>query len=408
MLRFIHCADLHLDSPFKGIAAMESDIAAKLQQAPVAALEAIVELALRENVDFVLIAGDAWDVQEKSLPVQLQFNSRMRQLEERNIPCYYACGNHDPLPGGREAVKLPDNVRRFGKQVSMFTFEKNGSPAAHIYGVSFSRAAENENLALKFSRRDPAQPAIAVLHCNVGDTGHENYAPCSIDDLVNAGMDYWALGHVHQFRVLRQQTPAIVYPGCAQGCNPRETGPHGCCLVTINDDGGIQTEFRAIDSIRYETIDLSVEGLTDWEALIDRVAEEAGKIASRLDGRDLMLRCNLSGKTLLDPELRQEQKRDEARNAINDRLAGDGSFIRIERLTAATHGTYDLDELAKDGGFIAETIELYRHIDSDAELRREIDDVVRKFCGEPCSDEEFRTACDSALDMTINLLAEGE
>jgi len=408
MLRFVHCADLHLDSPFKGIAALEPDFAEKLREAPLAALEKIVDLALQESADFVLIAGDAWDSRERSLSAQLRFNAQMRRLEEHCIPCFYACGNHDPLPpANAESVRMPGNVQRFGSEISMFPVTRDGKEIAHIYGISFTRAAETSNLSRRFSRRDRTVPSIAVLHCNIGDTGHDNYAPCTIADLQQAGMDYWALGHVHKFSILHEQNPAVVYPGCAQGGSPRETGPHGCCLTTIGDDGVVQTVFHPVDSIRFNTIKIAADNCNDWEKLIDTVVTTCRDTAAASNGRALLLRCDLTGTTPLDTELRQAEQLEQARGEINDRLSDQIPPIRIERLTASTRGVYDLDKLAQGNDFTAELITLYRSGDTGDNIRRELDEVLKRYCGEPLTDEEFQSISDGALDATINLLTGG-
>ncbi|MDD3118784.1 MAG: DNA repair exonuclease [Victivallales bacterium] len=410
MLKFIHCADLHLDRPCSGLATIDPELAARLRQAPGAALDRIVELAIREQVDFVLIAGDVWDQKEKSLTARLFFNTRMRRLAEAGIACFYVGGNHDPLTNERETLPLPDNVHCFGGRVGMVPFYRDGKEVAHLYGISFTRAAETANLSLQFVRQNPEVPAIAILHCNIGNTGHDNYAPAAIDDLCRAGMDYWALGHVHRFQVLREQAPAIVYPGCAQGGSPRETGAHGCCLVTIDAAGRVKVDFHPMDVIRFATREITATAAADWETAIGLVLAAAREEAAGSD-RDLVLRCLLTGRTGFDAELRRDDSREAARQEINARLADTTPLVRVERLTAVTHGVYDREELARGSDFAAELIALYRSAAAEpemlAELRRELDAVLVRFTGAPLPEDEFGRVLDAALDRSLNLLADG-
>ena len=136
-IKFIHTADLHLDTPFKGLSNWNSELAGKLKNATFAAFRNIVDLCLREHVDFLLISGDTFDSENRSLAAQLKFVSELKRLSDNGVRVYFICGNHDPLNAWLEDLQMPENVFRFNaEEVENFTFPKNGRSIADIYGIS--------------------------------------------------------------------------------------------------------------------------------------------------------------------------------------------------------------------------------------------------------------------------------
>jgi exonuclease SbcD len=302
---FVHCADLHLDSPFEGIHATAPDIAAALREATFQALDQIIDLARREQADFIIIAGDVHDGENRSLRAQLRFRDALRKAGEAGISCFIAHGNHDPLSGWEAHLTMPAQARRFGgHRVECFPVERHSKTLAHIYGISYPVREVKTNLASGF-RRDPDSPfAIGVLHCNVGgDPDYDNYAPCGIEDLAAANLDYWALGHIHAQKIMRAQDPCIVYPGNPQGRGWREMGPRGCYLVRVDAARRITPTFIATDVVRWFIQDLDIGTLSTWDDLLDalyRVKEEVRAVA---DGRAAILRLSLAGRGELHREL---------------------------------------------------------------------------------------------------------
>ena len=198
--RFLHAADLHLDSPFKGLSEPPPAIARVIRDAALSALDRLVQTALEEQVDFVLIAGDVYDLRDRSLRAELRFLQAVERLQEAGIGVYVVHGNHDPLDGRRAALKWPDNVYFFAAdQVeSIIAHSRDGHPVARIHGISYPTASVTRPLAPLFQAVDEPLYQIGLLHCNVdANRAHANYAPCSLEDLLRTRMDYWALGHVH-------------------------------------------------------------------------------------------------------------------------------------------------------------------------------------------------------------------
>jgi len=246
--KFIHCSDLHIDSPFKGFSSVEHSLVEILRQSTYQAFQNIVELALKEEVEAVLIAGDIYDGAEKSLEAQLKFRRGLQKLSDAEIDTFIVHGNHDPLDSWSASLEWPERVHVFsGTQVECIPVEKNGVVKAYIHGISYPQRDVRENLAQKFSRGNGEGFAVGLLHSNVGhQPGHDNYAPCSMDDLIAGEMDYWALGHIHRFHVLRESNPAVVYSGNSQARHMRESGEKGCCLVTLNENTVLETPTYSI------------------------------------------------------------------------------------------------------------------------------------------------------------------
>ena len=243
--RFLHCSDLHIDSPFKGLSLVQPSLAEKLRNSTHQSFQNIVKLALQEKVEAVLIAGDIYDGSDRSLQAQLKFRRELQKLSDVGIDTFIVHGNHDPLDGWAASLEWPERVHVFSStQVECHPVKKNGVVKANIYGISYSQRDVRENLAQKFDSNNSEGFAIGLLHANAGSqAGHANYAPCSLYDLVSRKMDYWALGHIHRFQILRESNPAVVYSGNTQARHMRETGDKGCCLVTLHKNASPEIKY---------------------------------------------------------------------------------------------------------------------------------------------------------------------
>ncbi len=364
-LKFIHCADLHLGSPFLGLARNRPELAEKLAAAPFDTFHAIVSLAIVEKVDFLVIAGDLFDRSRPTLAGRLRFVTELQHLAERKIPVFIAAGNHDPCPDAWSgSLALPENVKVFSTEtVDFFPVERQGEVIARLGGISHDRPRLGENLARRFGEFPAPGFRIGVLHAEVGSDGC--YAPVTLEELARLPVDYWALGHVHNYAVLRASAPTIVYPGCPQGRAVNEPGPRGCVLVGVDAFGHVVPEFRELETIRIETITLSnLADVSDFERLFARLREAL----SEFEGvKQLLLRLRLRGAAALNRELR-EQDPAELSDIFQSRLEQFHPGCFLEELRIETRGPYDpadfagrdelsgevaaaLDELRKEGVF---------------------------------------------------------
>ncbi|UKI34259.1 MAG: DNA repair exonuclease [Lentisphaeria bacterium] len=245
-VKFIHCADLHLGSAFLGLGRDLPELAGRLAEAPFAAFARIVDLALREEVDFLVIAGDIFDRDNPSLSGRMRFREELLRLDAAKIPVFLSGGNHDPVPAAwPPAVSLPGNTRLFSADtVEFFPVERNGEVIARVGGLSHSRLRQTDNLVERFAAPPGGPFTVGVLHANVGaQPGFQPYAPAAVADLAGRGVDYWALGHVHNFRKVNEAAPAAYYPGCPQGRAVNEPGNAAVCWCRSIPPAGFRSTF---------------------------------------------------------------------------------------------------------------------------------------------------------------------
>jgi DNA repair exonuclease SbcCD nuclease subunit len=352
--RFVHAADLHIDSPFKGLMAADDAVAERLREATYAAFENLIRLCKEEHADFLVVAGDVYDGADRSPRAQIRFHKGLSELAEEGIESFVVHGNHDPLDGQLSSLTWPDEVHIFGDVVSWATARRNGEALADVQGVSYPTTVVTENLALSFSRpRSQDIFNIGILHCNVGGIeGHDNYAPCTVNDLKEVGLDYWALGHVHARQTLSDARPTIQYPGNTQGRDPGEPGARGCMIVDVGPDGTAVTRFQALDVVRWETRVVPIDGVAGIDGLYTRISEVLDGLRSVAQGRDVVCRLTLTGRGPMHKEL----KRGDATGGLTDELRSgalsSSPWIWIERISDRTRPELDLEARARQDDFL--------------------------------------------------------
>ncbi|HEX7068022.1 MAG TPA: DNA repair exonuclease [Candidatus Limnocylindria bacterium] len=345
--RFLHTGDLHLDSPLEGLSAQAPpDVLAVLRSATIDAWRNVVRTALDERVDFVVVAGDVFEVESPTLLGQTRFRDGLAELASAGIASFVVHGNHDPLDGRAWAPSLefPAAVHRFGTGAGESApVVRDGQEIARIHGRSYPRSAVTENYAAAF-RAEPGAPfSIGLLHTNVGDQpGHHNYAPCSAADLRASGMDYWALGHIHQPGQVLADPPAW-YCGIPQGRDPGELGAHGCCVVEVDAARRVTPRFVATDVIRWQPVEVSIAGLPDDEALARACREAVGSALDGADGRSLVIRLRLSGRGPLHAHLARHGYLGDLRELLNEETAGMRPFGWVESVRDATRSEIDIE-----------------------------------------------------------------
>jgi DNA repair exonuclease SbcCD nuclease subunit len=345
--RFLHTGDLHLDSPFEGVSAdAPAQVLRLLRWATTEAWRNVVRTALSEEVDFVVIAGDVFENRSPTLLGQTRFRDGLAELAASGVRSYVVHGNHDPLDGRSWAPSLefPDLTHRFGTAaVESVSVLREGREIARVYGRSYDRAAVTANLAAGFQREADAPFAIGLLHANVGDRpGHGNYAPCSVEDLRRSGMDYWALGHIHKPGVVLEGDPLAVYCGIPQGRDPGETGARGCYVVDVAASGEPSATFVACDVVRWQLLDVSIDGLTDDDALQRRLRESLARAADDAEGRSLVVRLRLTGRGPLHAHLRRTGYLADLRQLLNEEMSPTPPLVWVESLRDQTRAAIDL------------------------------------------------------------------
>lgn len=362
---FLHCADLHLDSPFRGVRSYSPAIAGMLQDAVFKSFERVVDLALRERVDFVLLSGDLYDSADRSLSAQLALRRQLLRLSQAGIFVYMVHGNHDPLSGDRAKLSLPERVFQFKGEVEVCPlYGKNDALIGHIAGYSYPTGDERGNVAIQMAKALESRKGfnVALLHCNVGGMeGHENYAPCSIEDLRDSSVDYWALGHIHRPMILSCENPLVVYPGTIQGRSVRETGPRGCYLVTVSAQGSISPIFYPTDKIRWWEETLDISSVEEEQVLMDTIENLRGKYRKEAEGRGIMLRVTLTGNTSLYRRLGRDGFMETLIGELNREEEALSDFVWIEAIQNKTRPDYSIENLRKTQTFVGDFL---REIDT--------------------------------------------
>lgn len=356
--RFLHTGDLHLDSPFIGLTdEAPANVASVLREATLQSWQAIVRLALEEHVDFCVVAGDVFEQANHTLRGQIRFRDGLSELARAGIASFVVTGNHDPLSGWEPSVAWPELAQRFpAREITSLPVMRAGEEIARVYGVSYHVRDVTTNLAARF-RRDPDVPfAIGLLHTNVGaQEGAGNYAPCTLADLRTADMDYWALGHIHRHRILNEARPTVVYCGNPQGRDPGETDPRGCYVVTVDDAGEVHPEFHPADVVRWQLLDVSIAGIADEEALVERIARAADDARATAE-RSIVARVTLTGRGPLHASLARPGLRADVRSLAQERLGEREPFAWIESVHDESRSELDLAERRRTDDFLGDVL----------------------------------------------------
>jgi DNA repair exonuclease SbcCD nuclease subunit len=305
--RFVHTADLHLDSPLRSLALKNPELAELVRGATRTALERIVDLCLAESVDALLIAGDLYDGSQTSMNTALYLSSELRRLEAAGIAVFLIRGNHDSQSAMTRELTFPANVHVFaGRAKPVLTKSLGDGRAVHIHGISFANPHAPDSLLPSFQPPVADAVNIGMLHTSLAGTpGHDPYAPTSVAELARHGFDYWALGHVHM-RQVHSEAPLIVMPGMPQGRDINEAGPKTVTLVTVGDDGVLGYREHPIGQAVFERVAIDLTGAQDWRQMLERVGETLASLRNHAGADHLILRISLTGTTPLAWKLRRD------------------------------------------------------------------------------------------------------
>lgn len=390
-MRFLHCADIHLDSPLRGLERYEGAPVEEVRGATRRAFRNLIDAALRERVDFVVIAGDLYDGNWPHIGTGLFFAKGMAQLGESGIAVYGVRGNHDAASKITRTLRQPGNVHFLPDHAPATLINPDLGLAVH--GQSFATPAVLDDLAAQYPAAVPGLFNLGALHTALtGRAGHDPYAPTSEAVLRTKGYDYWALGHVHAREIVTRE-PWVVYPGNLQGRHLRETGVKGCELVTVAD-GQISTTPLALDVLRWRELAVEVTGLADLDALLEQVTRAVRAAHAQADGRILGLRLQLCGVSPLQAQLsaRQALVADELRACVLE--AGNGE-VWLEKIQNVVRPTLDIARLASGndpvGLLLQELAQLaINPADLEALSTEVLGELVSKLPTEPDDQDAFR------------------
>ena len=379
MFKFIHTADIHLDSPLHKLDRYEGAPVDEFRQATRRAFENLVQLALAEKVAFVLIAGDLFDGDWKDYNTGLFFVAQMARLRDAGIRVFIVAGNHDAANKISKTLRLPDNVITFPTE-NPATFRLQEINVA-VHGQSFASPVVKKDLSIGYPKADSGFFNIGLLHsCLTGREGHEPYAPCSPEGLRNKGYDYWALGHVHQKeRVLGE--PPIVFSGNLQGRHARETGPKGCMLVSVEDSPRVDIEFKPTDVVRWLATDVKVAGSESGYDIVDLFGRRLIELLDDNEGLPMAVRVRIEGETHACDEVLADLERwsNEIRSSALE--IGSGR-VWVEKVNFKLTPPSSIKRLKHDEGAIDELLKLFNELAAEPESRlrlaTELSDLEKK------------------------------
>ena len=412
-MRFIHAADLHLDSPLTGLRERAGSRAEDIAGATLRAFREMIQFAIDERVDLVVIAGDVFDGDWSDYKSGLDFVAGLAALDKADIQVALIRGNHDAANKMSRRLKWPNNTYEFPPRAPKTHVIEHLGVAIH--GQSFPNGAVPQNLAENYPTARADLFNIGLLHTSGDSPGvHAVYAPCSVPDLIAKGYDYWALGHVHTRRKLCE-SPPIVFPGNLQGRHINEPGERGFMLVTVENNQIQEVRFVPIDVLRWRRLDVNLSEADSFDEALAAIGNEFERALADADGRPLAVRLTLFGATTLHGEL---LARSETLEAECDSLALTASGeIWIEQIQITT--TPSLSMSSEDGsiGALATLIGTIASDSAEAsDFRRSIEPglqktpiEIRREAGlEPLTDERFASVlADADAMLRHRLISKG-
>ncbi|WP_282142599.1 metallophosphoesterase family protein [Cytobacillus oceanisediminis] len=398
---FIHAADLHLDSPMSGLKHLPPSIFKKLQESTFEAFTKIVDSAIFHNVDFIILAGDLFDGEDRSIRAQTRFRKEMERLAECGIAVYAVHGNHDHMDGRWAHLPLPENVHIFSHEVEVAKHIAENGTSVHLYGFSYPKRHVAERMIDQYSRENGADLHIGILHGSFeGSSDHAQYAPFRINDLLEKDFDYWALGHIHKREILITQPP-VIYPGNIQGRNRKETGPKGCYLVEL-DSSGAKTEFLEAAPVIWENAEIDASKSESYQEIYELCLSLIEEKRQNRKGTIINLTLNEVG--LSDHELRSITN-GELLESLQEEEAEEESFVWISGLAVNEKRMWNKEKLAHESDFFSELFKTAGHFaeGSESALILYAHPLARRFLGELTKDDKQRIA-EEAEALLVDLL----
>lgn len=402
----VHAADIHLDSPLRGLGRIGADYAQELRRSTRRALENLVGLTVRRKADLLVIAGDLYDGSWHDFSTGQFFIEQMVVLKDAGIPVVVVSGNHDAASQITRSLTLPSGIHLLATdKPQSITFDHLG---AVVHGQGYAVRDVQDNLAAAYPHAIPDLINIGVLHtAATGSPDHDTYAPCSAADLEALRYDYLALGHIHQRgAVVDGEFPAY-FSGNLQGRNPRETGAKGALLVELNPGSPAAIGFEALDVARWDRIEIDADGIADRVALAEAARDRMRAAVRDAQGRTLIVRVAITGTTKLAGQLAD----DEWLQAEMTALATDVGAV-LDKATARVQPPLPPDPDAQRlREAVAEAAEALATDEAGAktvvaDLDREIRDIARSAAFDLSDPAVLRDLLDRARDGLDARLAE--
>ncbi|MDH4459222.1 MAG: DNA repair exonuclease [Nevskia sp.] len=362
---FIHTADLHLDSPMRGLSRYEGVPEETMRSATRDAFIQLIDEAIRRRVAFIVIAGDISDGGWNDVSTGLFFIKQCGRAAAKGIRVFVIWGNHDADSEGARKLTMPDRVHVFEHQKA----EQIEIPELQVAvtGQSFGKREEFSDLAAGYPQGKSGYFNVALLHTALdGRPDHAPYAPCNLGTLKARGMDYWALGHVHTGAIVHED-PWVVFPGNLQGRSVRETGARGALLVQVDGGRVIGVDPLEVDVARWASLTIDASGATTIEQVGSLARDAISPLVSDIDDRPMAVRITLTGTSAAHGQM--TLRPEEVRNQMRSVAAGlHGGRIWIEKVRVETSPIRTSETIADRGDAVADLQQLLRSGATDPEL----------------------------------------
>lgn len=399
--RFVHAADLHLDSPFKGLAELPNELREQVLQSTFTAWDKLVDLTIRCGADALLLGGDLFDGAHRTLRAEWRLRRGLDRLGEAHVQVFIIHGNHDPMKQS-EPWSEAEHVHVFGthEPLSLPLFNQQGEWVAVVTGMSYGEAAVYDNLASLYPREPERRVhqqtgrsvpdsmyRIGLLHGTVDSSkDHDPYAPCTKEELVQKGYDYWALGHIH-VRQLLSTDPYIVYPGNLQSRHIKETGAKGAYVVDVHDDHSTELAFHALDCMRWFEMELNLHEASSLQQAGDMLLRAVEDIREASEGRSAFVRMTLCASPAVQHDLLQGDLQQELLELWKEsewpRLESEESIVWPLQIMVNREGTSDLERWREADHFIGDVVRLGDALLQDKEeLAALLEEVLGSFYGQ--------------------------
>lgn len=351
-VRFVHTADLHLDTPFIGLSALPEHLYHLVEKSTFQAFQNVVQIAIEKRADFIIIAGDLYDGAHRSLRAQSFLKKACEQLKAYGIALFIVHGNHDHLSGSWRNFVWPNNVHFFKGEVECKPFCTKSGASVHLYGFSYEKREVYENMAQFYVKESGASFHIGILHGQAeGMKEHEPYAPFKVSELLEKDFDYWALGHVHSYAKLAEN---IYYSGNIQGRHIKETGKKGCLFVTLNEGNKApRVEFLETAAVLWEKATVSITDVTTIDELQQKI--ESALTKRHFNGRPVLYAVHFTGHGELHSFLLEKEEVREFIAIINEELYAEHR-VWIVHYTNDTVAYIDRKEYLQKEDFLSDIL----------------------------------------------------
>ena len=402
--RFVHTADIHLDSPLRSLALRNRDLAELVGDASRQTFVSIVDLCLAEHVDALVIAGDLYDGDQTSMKTARFLAAQMTRLHQAGIRVFKIRGNHDALSRISKQLVFPDTVTIFGGRAQS-VLQTAGGLDVLFHGLSFASPKAPDSLLPRYPAAREGAVNIGIMHTSLaGSPGHDVYAPCGVADLHGHGFDYWALGHIH-VRQVHPGASTVVMPGIPQGRDINEAGAKSVTLVTITDDRSVEIEERVTSIAQFERASVDLTGTAEWSDVVGRVRSALEEIRGSVSSRHAVVRLGLTGASPLSWALIRDRDLLLAEAEQAAEQVGDTWVEKLE-LDLAPPGTETAESVADP------VLELAQSMRTDASsdaFRAEAKALVQKMIADlPADGRDFAGKDEAGLDLFLDrVLASG-